>query len=159
MSAVRDFPKIKAIRSFVIGGVGSGMLPPASPSSHASPSRHLTRITQAVTTTMSKAATGKRTNLLLTLHMLEPPVTHDTRTRIHTLTRPSPQAHRLSHLYPLLQMGEIPWLPHLVGHQRPGLLPRRDRGDRRHRRLRDGLRRPTRLLACPPALRALPHRR
>ncbi|MBE3046111.1 hypothetical protein IMZ48_26950 [Candidatus Bathyarchaeota archaeon] len=25
MSAVRDFPKIKAIRSFVIGGVGSGM--------------------------------------------------------------------------------------------------------------------------------------
>lgn len=27
MSAVRDFPKIKAVRSFVIGGVGSGTFP------------------------------------------------------------------------------------------------------------------------------------
>jgi hypothetical protein len=25
MTSVRDFPKIKAIRSFIIGGVGSGM--------------------------------------------------------------------------------------------------------------------------------------
>lgn len=27
MSAVRDFPKIKAVRSYVIGGVGSGTSP------------------------------------------------------------------------------------------------------------------------------------
>lgn len=101
MSAVRDFPKIKAIRSFVIGGVGSGMLPPASPSPHASPSRHLTRITQAVTTTMSKAATGKRTNL---------PPSHPSHARTSSYTR---HTHTHTHAYTPVSAGSstLPSLP------------------------------------------------
>lgn len=67
MSAVRDFPKIKAIRSFVIGGVGSGTsvglarrdVLAAHRPSHGD--CHLTplSITQAATITTSRAATGK----------------------------------------------------------------------------------------------------
>lgn len=57
MASVRQFPTIKAVRSFVIGGVGSGRIAHLrEPAGH----QELTAMTsQVVTITTWKEATGK----------------------------------------------------------------------------------------------------
>lgn len=150
MASVRQFPTIKAVRSFVIGGVGSGIVQiPCILSFEAEATPRLTvsgtcrwRLPQRERWSLVRHA-------LLDLHVHSTHLPNgNTLTRICTMT----QAYRLAHLNAMLAMGAISQITYQLGDQRLGLIPHRTRSHRWYSRLCHRLRRSPRVLARPPAL-------